>query len=203
MVVIIDYGMGNLFSVENALQSLGAKVKISNQEQDIVNAERLILPGVGAFPDGMNNLQKLGLREVLNREVLEKGKPILGICLGMQLFATTGEEYRLTEGLDWIPGRVRKFIISDPNLRIPHIGWNDVAPAENSPLFKGISSPIFYFVHSYHLVPQDHQTIAATCFYGEKFGAAFQRGNIFGTQFHPEKSQKSGLTLLKNFLSIN
>ena len=168
-----------------------------------MDAERLILPGVGAFPDGMANLGKLGLIEVLNKEVLEKGKPILGICLGVQLFATEGEEHQRTSGLNWISGKVRKFQINDPSLRIPHIGWNDVSSVGRNPLFQDIASPIFYFVHSYHLVPENPAVIAGTCVYGEKFAAVFQRQNIFGTQFHPEKSQKSGLMLLKNYLNFN
>jgi len=202
MIVIIDYGMGNLFSVENALKSLGASVKISSRENDIVNAEKLILPGVGAFPDGMKNLQELGLIPFLEREVLEKKKPFLGICLGMQLLATEGEEHKLTRGLGWVAGRVRRFAVDEDTFRIPHVGWNDVMPKSGQPLFQGIESPIFYFVHSYHLVPDDQSVVAATCQYGETFVAAVKKENIFGTQFHPEKSQKNGLRLLENFLNF-
>lgn len=201
MTVIIDYGMGNLFSVENALKRLGAEVKISNRKEDIQKADKLILPGVGAFPDGIKNLKKLGLVEVLEEEVVKNKKPFLGICLGMQLLATEGEEVKPTKGLGWIAGRVRRFQVDEEKFRVPHIGWNDLILKKENPLFKGIEQPTFYFVHSYHLVPEDSSAVAAVCDYGEDFVAAVQKENIFGVQFHPEKSQKSGLRVLENFIA--
>lgn len=202
MVVIVDYGMGNLFSVENALKYLGADVKISNNLDDIKNAERIILPGVGSFSDGMKNLNSLGFLDGLKEEVLRNKKPFLGICLGMQLLADEGEENGITKGLGWLPGRVRRFKVDEKKYRVPHVGWNDVAVSGDGALFKGIQNPVFYFVHSYHLVPEDPADVIAHCDYGEKFAAAVRRGNIFGTQFHPEKSQKNGLKLLENFLKF-
>ena len=201
MVVVIDYGMGNLFSVKNALEAIGAEAKISNEPDDLRRADQIILPGVGAFPDGMSNLKKRGLIPVLEEEVLEKKKPFLGICLGAQLLATQGEEHQLTDGLGWIKGRVRRFQVDESKFRIPHIGWNDVFPKKDNILFKNVHPPIFYFVHSYHLVPEDQSVIVATSEYGETFVAAFQKENIFGVQFHPEKSQKNGLRILENFLA--
>lgn len=201
MTVIIDYGMGNLFSVANALEYLGADVKVSNRKEDLEKADRLILPGVGAFPDGMKNLEKLGIIENLKKEVFEHKKPLLGICLGMQLFATEGDEGSLTKGLGWITGRVRRFRVDEKKFRLPHVGWNDVSQKNEDSLFKGAGQPIFYFVHSYHLVPEDPSVITATCNYGENFVAAIQKDNLFGVQFHPEKSQKNGLRVLENFLA--
>ncbi|MDP3935333.1 MAG: imidazole glycerol phosphate synthase subunit HisH [Candidatus Giovannonibacteria bacterium] len=202
MVVIIDYGMGNLFSVINALKFFNADAKISGRAEDIKSADKIILPGVGAFPDGMKNLKNLGLIGALEEAVLKNKKPFLGICLGMQLLASEGEESGLTKGLGWIAGRVRKFAVDETKFRIPHIGWNDVVVGANGVLFEGIQNPVFYFVHSYHLVPENPAVVAATCEYGEKFAAAVRKDNIFGTQFHPEKSQKSGLKLLENFLNF-
>lgn len=202
MITIIDYGMGNVRSVENALRYLGVASVLSSAHADIEQGSHLILPGVGAFPDGMSNLKKRGLVPVLEKEVFRKKKPFLGICLGMQLMAEDGEEGGVHKGLGWISGTVRRFRVDTKKFRIPHVGWNDVAPKEHAVLFRGISPPIFYFVHSFFLVPTDPNTIAATCTYGEGFTAAVQKENIFGTQFHPEKSQKSGLAVLRNFLNL-
>lgn len=202
MVVIIDYGMGNLFSVANALKFLKTDAKISGRASDLKNADRIILPGVGVFPDGMKNLGDLGLIAALEEEVLKNKKPFLGICLGMQLLASEGEENGLAKGLGWVAGRVRRFAVDETKFRIPHIGWDDVVCVAGNPLFNGIPTPVFYFVHSYHLVPENPAMVAATCEYGEKFAASVRKGNIFGTQFHPEKSQASGLKLLENFLSF-
>ena len=201
MVIIIDYGMGNVGSVKNALEFLGEKALISSNPGDLEKASHIILPGVGSFGDGINNLKRSGLVEVLEKEVLKNKKPFLGICLGMQLLAEEGEEGGLHRGLGWIAGKVRHFKVDSKDFRIPHVGWNDIFPKENQELFKGISSQIFYFVHSYFLEPKDKSVVAAVCRYGEEFTAAIQKDNIFGTQFHPEKSQKSGLMLLKNFIN--
>ncbi len=200
MIVIVDYGMGNVGSVKNALTLLGAEVVISNKKADIEQSTHIILPGVGAFGDGMRRLRESSAIGVLRREVLEKKKPFLGVCLGMQLLATKGDEGGIHEGLGWIPGNVRRFDIDENKFRVPHIGWNDVVCERESSLFSDISSPVFYFVHSYIFVPSDAATVTARCEYGEPFAAAVEMDNIRGVQFHPEKSQKSGLTLLCNFI---
>lgn len=202
MITIIDYGMGNLFSVENAIKTLGAEVIVSSKAEDIKMADKIILPGVGAFPDGMKNLKDLGIDKILTEEVLNKKKPLLGICLGMQLLASVGEEHGITTGLGFIEGAVRKFKIEDKKFRIPHIGWNDVVLSRENILLKNVKTPIFYFDHSYHFVPKDNSVIIATCDYGEIFSAAIQKENIFGVQFHPEKSQREGLNLLNSFLRL-
>ena len=202
MIVIVDYGLGNLFSVQKALEMVGADVKISGRAEDIRTAERIILPGVGAFADGMNYLRAKGLDTVLTEEVMGKKKPFLGICLGLQFLAEVGEEYGEHKGLGWIKGRVRKLNVEHLGLKIPHIGWNDLEYIRPSPLFAGVNPGAdFYFVHSYHLDVGDPADLVATATYGEKITAAIQRGNIFATQFHPEKSQDNGLKLLENFLS--
>lgn len=201
-VAIIDYGMGNIGSVRNALHALGFKGMITNKQDEIAQATHLILPGVGAFGDGMNNLYERGLVDVLTREVMERKKPALGICLGMQLLAEVGEEGGEHVGLGWVKGRVRRFQVDERAFRIPHVGWNDVVTCSGSTLFAGIGSPTFYFVHSYFLVPENSDIVAGTCDYGETFAASIEQQNVYGVQFHPEKSQTSGLTLLKNFLSV-
>lgn len=201
MIVIIDYEMGNTRSVFNALNFLNKGSIISNKKEDLRDASHIILPGVGAFGEGMQKLKNLGLIDILSKEILENQKPFLGICLGMQLLAEEGEEGGINEGLGWVKGRVRQFQIKESKLLLPHIGWNDVVPTENATLFKDIENPVFYFVHSYFLVPKDENNVAGKCEYGENFTAAIQKENIFGTQFHPEKSQKAGIKLLENFLS--
>jgi glutamine amidotransferase len=200
MVVIIDYGMGNIGSVKNALEYLGASVSISSKKEDIKSASHLILPGVGAFGDGMKNLEDRGLIEILNEEVRGDKKPFLGVCLGMQLLADEGEEGGLNNGLGWIPGKVRR-INTGGKLRIPHVGWNDVSVISENKMFNGISSNVFYFVHSYFLEPAEKDHVVATCEYGETMPVVINKENIWGAQFHPEKSQKSGLQFLKNFLN--
>lgn len=202
MVVIIDYGMGNVFSVQNALHTLNTAAVISRDPAVIIQADHIILPGVGAFGDGMERLRAFNLIPVLKEEVVKKGKPFLGICLGMQFLATTGEEYGFHEGLNWIAGNVKRFERDEREFRIPHIGWNEVRALENNLLFQGIKNPVFYFVHSYHFVADNPDAVGAVCDYGGEFAAAVQHRNIFGVQFHPEKSQKSGLQLLSNFLAV-
>lgn len=199
MIAIVDYGMGNVGSVKNALAALGYDARVSHVKGDLQKATHIILPGVGAFGDGMKNLKAAGCLKVLEDEVLKKKKPFLGICLGMEMLANFGEEEGKHAGLGWITGVSRKFKTDKP-IRIPHIGWNDIKPQKNALLFKGVKRPIFYFVHSYHLVPKNHGVVVATCDYGERFVAACQKDNIFGVQFHPEKSQAEGLRILKNFL---
>jgi glutamine amidotransferase len=198
LLTIIDYGLGNLRSVAKALEFLGVKAKVSSSAEDIRSCGGLILPGVGAFGDGMRNLRRLGLSEVLTEEVLDEKKPILGICLGMQLFAETGFEGGVHEGLGWIHADVRKLDVK-AGLKLPHVGWNDVSVVDGGPLFAGVGDkPAFYFVHSYH-VACNPELVSSTCEYGEVFAASLQSGDIFGVQFHPEKSQRDGLSVLKNF----
>lgn len=200
MIVVVDYGLGNLRSVVGAVERLGYDVIISNRTEDLTAAEKLILPGVGAFGDGMSNLHRLGLVDQLTHLVLEQKKPILGICLGYQLMARESFEFGHHQGLGWIDARVVKFQV-DSALRLPHVGWNDLIQIRESPLFKDVpQDALFYYVHSYHLQCDREDIIIGECEYGIRFAAAIQYLNIYGTQFHPEKSQQHGLTLLKNFL---
>lgn len=202
MIVLIDYGVGNLYSVAKATAYVGGDVKISSTAEDIRNAEKIILPGVGAFGDCMKNLEATGLIPTIKQEI-SAGKPILGICVGMQILFAGSEESPNVDGLKIFGGLVKK--IRADNLKIPHMGWNAVA-IRNSQcvmrnLFKDIKdNSYFYFVHSYHADPDDKNIIAATTTYGETVTAAIERDNIFATQFHPEKSGDVGLQVLKNFL---
>jgi glutamine amidotransferase len=199
MVAIVDYGMGNLRSVANAIEATGADVRVTSLAEDVRAASHIVLPGVGAFGDCMTNLRATGLVDVLDDEVRRRGKPFLGICLGMQLLAERSDEGGGVPGLAWLAGRARRFADS-PALRVPHMGWNDVEPAPASPMFDGIRHPTFFFVHSYYLPADGLPAIAGRCEYGETFAAAFVDGNIWATQFHPEKSQMNGQRLLQNFL---
>ena len=207
MIVIIDYGMGNIGSILNMLIKIGAKAIISSDIADINGADKLILPGVGAFDNGMRNLENLGLLPILNKKVNQEKRPILGICLGMQLFAKNSEEGNL-KGLQWIAGEVKKFKFNNTqaNLKIPHIGWNSITITKQSYLFNNINqNPRFYFVHSYHLICDDQHNILAETHYGYNFVSAVHKDNIVGVQFHPEKSHKFGIELLKiykNFMNI-
>lgn len=201
MVVVVDYGICNVRSVVKALELVGATVRVSSAPRDLEEAERIVLPGVGAFEHGMTNLAARGLVEPLADQVLGKGKPFLGICLGMQLLARTSHEFGVHEGLGWLPATVTAFTLEEKGLKVPHIGWTEVSLDRASPLFAGVSkAPSFYFVHSYHMVCDSTDVVAASAEYGVRFTAAVQRDNIFATQFHPEKSQDDGLRLLENFL---
>jgi glutamine amidotransferase len=204
MIAIIDYKMGNIKSLENALDFLGCESCVTNQAQTILKADKIILPGVGAFDVAMKNLQKYNIIDSLNKAVFEKNIPILGICLGMQILATVGEENGPTDGLGWIDGSVKRFSLGDSKIRIPHIGFNSVDFEDNLPnLFEGLTKGAdFYFVHSYHMICGSNSDVSSWTQYGEKFVSSVQKGNIFGTQFHPEKSQSNGLKLLKNFISL-
>lgn len=199
-IVIVDYGVGNVYSVYNALLRLGYAVAISSEDVKIKAADFLILPGVGAFKSAINNLRERKLDLVLSEEVLGKHKPILGICVGMQMFATVSEEGGTHKGLDWISGRVTRFNLPKA-FAIPHVGWNDILIKRRAPLFErsGLNSN-FYFDHAYHF-QCDQTNVAATCDYGTEFVAAVQKNNICGVQFHPEKSQTVGLKLFRSFLS--
>jgi glutamine amidotransferase len=192
--------MGNKHSVLNALNYLGVAAQVSADPEVIRLADRVILPGVGAFGAAMENLNRSGLREAMNEAVLTRGRPFLGICLGMQLVAERGTEKGLFEGLGWVPGEVRMLTPDDPDIKLPHVGWNDIVIEQDLPLFQGLKKErAFYFVHSYAFCPEDPAHAAAFSDCGGRFVAAVVRDNIFATQFHPEKSQKNGLTILENF----
>jgi glutamine amidotransferase len=202
-VAVVDYGMGNLHSVRHALSMVGADVVVTSDPAELRRADRIVLPGVGAFGECVKNLRATGVIETLEQEVLKKGKPMLGICLGMQVLASRGEELGEHEGLGWIPGRVRRFRVDETaGLRVPHVGWNEVhVPATPHPVFaKMRKHATFYFVHSYVFEPAEPQHTAATCDYGGEFTCAVGHQNILATQFHPEKSQQQGLGLLEAFL---
>ena len=197
MTVLIDYGVGNLYSVAKAADYVGGDVKISSSAEDIRRADKIILPGVGAFGDCMKNLEATGLIPIIKQEI-SAGKPILGICVGLQILFAGSEESPDVEGLKIFSGRVKKICAGD--LKIPHMGWNSIK-FHDSKLFAGLSGePYFYFVHSYHAAPDDKKIIAATTTYGEEVTAAIEFENIFATQFHPEKSGDVGLQVLKNFV---
>jgi len=201
MMVIIDYGMGNVRSVKNALEFLGFEAIISRKEGDIRNAEKLLLPGVGAFRDGMNNLKKFKLIELLSDEVLNKKKPLIGICLGMQLLAKSSEEGGQHEGLGFIDADVKLFRPDPKDIKVPHIGWNNINIVKEDVILKDIpDGSDFYFVHSYHVMPNENEDITTSyCDYGERFVSTLNKGNIYAAQFHPEKSQDKGLKILENF----
>lgn len=202
MVVIVDYGMGNLNSVLKAFKRLRINAVISSSPEDIENAEKLILPGVGNFKRGMSNIRERNLITPLNNAVIKNNTPILGICLGMQLMTNHSEEGHI-DGLGWIEAETVQFDFRDNdnhNLHIPHIGWNSVEVAANNILFDGLDeASSFYFVHSFYVNCQAKEDIASTTEYGNSFVSAITKNNIFATQFHPEKSHDFGLALLKNF----
>jgi len=202
-VSIIDYGMGNIWSVVSALKYLGYRSEVTSNKDEIANAKCLLLPGVGSFRRAMQSLQNLDLDRTICDSV-NKGTKILGICLGMQLLGIDGTEEGDTNGLNLIPYKVAKFSKEEvSNRKIPHIGFNSVNFSNNSRLFTGVSPQSdFYFVHSYRMLPNQSESEQATCDYGIQFLAAYEKNNIFATQFHPEKSQTNGLILLSNFLKV-
>jgi len=202
MIVVVDYGVGNVRSVVNALAAAGADARVSARLEDLRAAERIVLPGVGAFADCMRNLVATGLVEPLEDEVRGKGKPFLGICVGMQLLGGEGHENGVHAGLGWLAGAVTRFTVEDKGLKVPHVGWNEVIPTRPSILFRGLRErSTFYFVHSYHFLCDAPDAVTAVCDYGAPFTAAVEHANIFGTQFHPEKSQENGQRVLRNFLT--
>ncbi len=199
MITIIDYGAGNLFSVQNALNYLGVENRISSRAEDIISADKLILPGVGAFPDAMKMLDEAGLTDLIKEQA--QLKPLMGICLGMQMLFDKSYEFGETEGLGLIPGTVELMHPAD-DLVIPHIGWNALEKNEPCALLDGVNEGDYvYFVHSFAAVT-DSKNVAAYCDYGMKVPALVTSGKVYGCQFHPEKSGKTGLTILKNFCEI-
>lgn len=204
MTGIVNYGMGNLKSVFNAIEHLGGKALICNDISDLDKVQRIIIPGVGAFGKCISNLRDSGFSEKLNDYVQNKAVPTLGICVGMQIMATRGFENGEWSGLNWFNADVIKIDNADNTLRIPNIGWTEIELMQNHPLFNKIpQKPVVYFVHSYYMKCNDQKDILATYSYGDTITAAVLKNNIVATQFHPEKSQDTGLQFLDNFLSWN
>ena len=199
MIAIVDYGMGNLRSVQKAFEYIGYSAQITDKCAELKSASHIVLPGVGAFKDAMEQLQKHGVVDVLKGEIA-KGKPFLGICLGMQMLFDKSYEDGEYDGLGLIRGEVKRF---ETSLKIPHIGWNNVTVRKSTRLFDGIQDFNFYFVHSYHASGCDASDVETTCEYGYEFVSSVNKDNIWGAQFHPEKSGDTGLKLLKNFAKIN
>jgi imidazole glycerol-phosphate synthase subunit HisH len=200
-IAVINYGMGNLGSVRRSLENLGADVIVAEHPTQLSDANRIILPGVGAFGEGMKKLRSEGWIESLHLQVIERGKPLLGICLGMQMLSSLSEENGLTDGLNFISGKVLRLEKLGCCLRIPHVGWNEVKYQERTPLFNKIPQATdFYFVHSYAFIPDEPSHVIATSDYGVSITAVVSKNHIFGTQFHPEKSSKAGQQILNNFI---
>jgi len=220
-IAVIDYEMGNLRSVQNALEFIGQKAEVTRSKDKIACSDAVVLPGVGAFRDCMNNLEQFDLIEAILK-FIETGKPFLGICLGLQLLFTESEEFGIQKGLNVIAGKVARFpdgmgepVTPGTRYKVPHMGWNRVhwskkgtvdncpVPGTDNPLFKGLEDGShFYFVHSYYVIPDDPGVTAATTQYGIEFCSSIRKDNVYAVQFHPEKSQANGLTLLKNFIHI-
>lgn len=201
MITIIDYGLGNLVSVKNMLKKLGIQSEISDSIGTIAASTKLILPGVGAFDNGMQLIKEKGLREILNKKVLEEKTPILGICLGMQLLTNSSEEGK-EKGLGWINAETVKFNFTDRALKVPHMGWSYVDVKKENKLISNTGKHRFYFVHSYYVKCNDPQDVIATCEYGTEFTCVVNHENIYGAQFHPEKSLKFGMEVLNNFSKL-
>ena len=202
-IAIIDYDMGNVKSVSNALELLKVDHILTRDVEALSEADGLILPGVGAFGDGMKHLKDYNLLDPLKEEVLQKKKPFLGICVGMQLMADGGDEFGSHDGLGFVPGWVRLFEPKGKDYKIPHIGWNNLNIQKRDPLFEDVEEPSdYYFVHSYVFEAENDNDVSATCDYGKPFVAAVQKDNVMGVQFHPEKSQKNGISLIKNFVNF-
>ncbi len=198
MIAILDYGVGNLKSIYNMFKKVGVESFITSNIEDIKNANKYLLPGVGSFDHGITSLKKTLFFETLEKEVLENKKPILGICLGMQLLTNSSEEGK-EKGLGWIDAQTMKFDLEDKNLSIPHMGWNKTIPINTNTIFRNLDENRFYFVHSYHVVCDDQKNILATANYGKSFTCSIYKDNIYGVQFHPEKSHTFGMKLFKNF----
>lgn len=200
MIAIIDYGMGNLRSVQKGFERMGHEAVVTSDARAILSADKVVLPGVGAFPDCMRNLEEYGVIDSVHKSI-ESGKPFLGICLGLQLLFTEGEEFGIHKGLDIIKGKVVRF--QGPafdTLKVPHMGWNTISIKNRPPVLEDVpDTSHFYFVHSYYVVPEDPGVIATTTTYGIEFVSSIWKDNIFAVQFHPEKSQALGLSILKRF----
>mgnify|MGYP006168207295 CR=1 FL=1 len=210
LLTIVDYGVGNLRSIAKSIEkanfdnNLNYSVKVSSDINDIKKSDKIVLPGQGSFKsckDGIDNIK--GLQEELNESVLVKKKPIYGICAGMQLFATIGHEEKKTTGLNWIAGEVIKLDLGSSKLKIPHMGWNELKAENVSSVFRDIAEEEHaYFIHSYEFIPENKKAVSITTNYGKDVIAAVSQENIFGSQFHPEKSQKTGIKILTNFLNL-
>lgn len=203
-VGIVDYGMGNLRSVAGAVEKIGHVPVVSSDPTELGGCDKLILPGVGAFPDAMANLNSRGLIAALDAMARTEKKPILGICLGAQLLARSSTEFVLTPGFGWVDAAVER--IADPgapDLLVPHVGWNGVVARRDCVLFQDVpEDALFYYVHSYRIGLQDDTAVVGECIYGSAFASVLAKGNVYGTQFHPEKSQRHGLRLLANFVEL-
>ncbi len=199
-IVIVDYGMGNLRNVQKAFEKIGLAARLTRNKKEIGGASAIVLPGVGAFKDCMENLEKYGLVEPLLRSI-EKGKPYLGICLGLQILFSESEEFGAHKGLDLIRGRVAKFS-PDSEHKVPHMGWNTIEKKkEEVPMLQGVEDgDFFYFVHSYYVIPDQTHWVSSLTTYGKPFVSSIWKENLFATQFHPEKSQQKGLRILENFV---
>ena len=210
LLTVVDYGVGNLRSIAKSIEkansdnNLNYSVKVSSDINDVKKSDKIVLPGQGSFKAckaGIDNIK--GLQTELNESVLIKKKPIYGICAGMQLFATRGHEERTTQGLNWIPGEVDKLDLGASKLKIPHMGWNDLKIKNSSKVFQDINkNDHAYFIHSYEFIPEDNKVVSLTSNYGKEVMAAVSLENIFGSQFHPEKSQITGIKILTNFLNL-
>ena len=210
LLTVVDYGVGNLRSIAKSIEkanfdnNLNYSIKISSNVNDVKKSDKIVLPGQGSFKSCKNGIDSIkGLQEELSESVLVKKKPIYGICAGMQLFATEGHEEETTHGLNWIPGEVNRLDLDSSNLKIPHMGWNELKTENSSKVFKDIDiKDHAYFIHSYEFIPKDKKVISLTSNYGKDVMAAVSLENIFGSQFHPEKSQSTGIKILTNFLNL-
>ena len=210
LLTVVDYGVGNLRSIAKSIEkaifdnNLNYLIKVSSDVNDVKKSDKIVLPGQGSFKACKSGIDSIkGLQEVLNENVLVKKKPIYGICAGMQLFATTGHEEEKTSGLNWIPGEVIKLNLGSSKLKVPHMGWNELKIENNSKVFENtINKNHAYFIHSYEFIPKDKKNISITTNYGKDVIAAVSLDNIFGSQFHPEKSQSTGIKILTNFLNL-
>jgi imidazole glycerol-phosphate synthase subunit HisH len=201
-VTLVDYGVGNISAFAHIYERLNLSYSFARTGEQIMAADKLILPGVGSFDWAMTKLNQSGMRDALDKKVLDKKAPVIGVCVGMQMMANSSDEGKL-EGLGWINAHVAKMKPVGNHLTpLPHMGWNDVQPAETKNIFKGIADPRFYFLHSYVVEPVEPKDVLATTRYGATYVCAVHRGNVFGTQFHPEKSHQWGISLLRNFAEL-
>lgn len=201
MITLVDYGLGNIQAIANIYGRLNIPTRVAKSASELKGAEKIVLPGVGAFDWAMARLSDSGMRDCLDDMVLNRGCSVLGICVGMQMMATCSEEGQL-QGLGWIDAKVQRFDNAHPGRPLPHMGWNDVNPKETDTLFRGIDSSRFYFLHSYYFSPHNAEHVLATTDYGDEFVSAFRVGRIYGVQFHPEKSHDWGVQLLRNFAEL-